>query len=236
MKQSFPGSSLEGCRAYLRAHAKLGESQRRRLPLVTISREAGAGAGTVAEILAELLNEEHKGPPWTVFDKNLVEKALEDHDLPGELKRFMPEDVTPYMSDTVEELLGLHPSAWTLVEHTTQTILRLAHLGNVILVGRAANLITARMPNAVHVRLVAPLEARARHLSKVAELNHSDALDYIHKHDRARRRYVQRYFDAAIDDPLNYTMVLNTNRLSFQTAARLIAQAVSAGKGSTLET
>lgn len=34
----------------------------------------------------------------------------------------------------VDELLGLHPSSWTLVEHTTQTIRRLAVMGNVILV------------------------------------------------------------------------------------------------------
>jgi len=204
-----------------------------RLPVVTISREAGAGAGSVAEELARLLNakKEEQGPPWTIFDKNLVERALQEHDLPEQLKRFMPEDVAPYMTDTVEELLGLHPSSWTLVQHTTQTILRLASLGHAILVGRAANIITAQVPTAVHVRLVAPVDARARHLSKVAGLSHAEALDYIHKWDRARRRYVQRYFDTAIDDPLNYTMVLNTGRLSFQTAAHMIAQAVAALPG-----
>jgi hypothetical protein len=38
----------------------------------------------------------------------------------------------------VEEVLGLHPSGWTLVQHTTKTILRLAGLGHTILVGRGA--------------------------------------------------------------------------------------------------
>lgn len=221
---------MDGCRAYLQAHSRLGDGHRMRLPVVTISREAGAGALSVAEELATLLNEQktEKGPPWTIFDKNLVERALEEHDLPGQLKRFMPEDVAPYMSDTVEELLGLHPSSWTLVQHTTQTVLRLASLGHAILIGRAANIIAAQVPTAVHVRLVAPLDARARYLSKVAGFSHAESLDYIHTHDRARRRYVQRYFDAAIDDPLNYTMVLNTGRLSFKAAAHLIAQAVAA--------
>ena len=221
--------SLQGCRAYLRAHSLWPEGQRKHLPIVTLSREAGAGAGTVAMLLAELLNaRQEKGtPPWTVFDKNLVEKALEDHSLPGEVKRFMPEDVSPLMTDTVEELLGLHPSAWTLVQHTTETILRLAHLGNVILIGRGANIITANMPRTVHVRLVAPVDARARHLSKHQGLTHKEALDYIQHHDRARSRYVQRYFDAAIDDPAIYTMVLNTARLTFQDSAHLIAEVVN---------
>ena len=44
----------------------------------------------------------------------------------------------------VEEVLGLHPSGWTLVQHTTKTILRLASLGHTILVGRGGNVITAR--------------------------------------------------------------------------------------------
>ena len=51
----------------------------------------------------------------------------------------------------VEEVLGLHPSGWTLVQHATQTILRLAGLGRAILVGRGANIITARLPNVFHV-------------------------------------------------------------------------------------
>ena len=221
--------ALLGCRAYLRAHAKLKDRERKPFPVVTISREAGAGALCVAELTTTLLNQAQSGknrPPWTVFDKNIVEKALDDHELPGELKRFMPEDVRPFMTDTVEELLGLHPSHWTLVQQTTETILRLARLGNVILVGRAAHIITAAMENAVHVRLVAPEEKRARFLSRTGGMTTSEAHDYIRKTDRARRRYVYRFFDASVDDPLCYTMVLNTGRISFQTAAHLIAVAV----------
>ena len=227
--------SLQGCRAYLRAHALWSGAHRVRLPLVTLSREAGAGAETVARLLVDLLNErlELGTPPWTVFDKNLVEKALEDHELPGALKRFMTEDVAPFLTDTVEELLGLHPSAWTLVQHTTETIVRLARLGNAVVVGRAANIITAKFPNTVHVRFIAPVDARARHLSKVKGFTHEEALDYIRQTDRARRRYVQRYFDAANDDPAHYTMVLNTGRLSFQGAAHLIADAVHSLSAST---
>ena len=228
-----PSHSLAGCRAYLRALGQFSERKGGHLPVITFSREAGAGAVTVAEIVAGMLNEAPKkdagtiAPPWTVFDKNLVERVLEDHELPGALKRFMPEDVAPLMTDTVEELLGLHPSSWTLV-HTTETILRLANVGNAILVGRGANIIAGGMENAVHVRLVASPEKRARHLEKVMGLSHAEVVEWIRNTDRARRRYVQRYFDAANDDPHLYTMVLNTGRLGFETAARLIVDAVAA--------
>lgn len=221
---------LEECRAYLRAHGRVA-LERKRWAVVTISRETGAGALTVADLVANALNHsriDDKSPLWAVFDRNLVEKVLEDHELPTALRRFMPEDVRSYLTDAVEELLGLHPSAWTLVEHTTETIARLAGMGHVILVGRGATSITARMENVLRVRLVAPLETRAQHIANFRNLEPLQAVEFIQKTDRARRRYVQRYFDADIDDPLNYDIILNTGRVGFQRAAHLIAEAVSA--------
>jgi len=219
---------LAGCRAYLEAHHRHHAQERRKtLPVVTLSREAGAGAVTIGELTAQLLNQPRSdGPPWTVFDKNLVSKVLEDHLFPGHLQRFMPEDVLPGMTSAVEEILGLHPSAWTLAEHTTETILRLAHLGNAILVGRGSNLIAAKIWPAVYVRFVAPLEARVEHLAEYYHLTRAEALAYARKADQGRRRYVKRYFRTDIENPLNYTLTINTGRMSYQTAAHIIAEAV----------
>jgi len=62
--------------------------------VVTISRQAGAGAHAVAEALVNRLQPgaPKDAIPWTIFDRNLVEKVLADHDLPEQLARFMPED------------------------------------------------------------------------------------------------------------------------------------------------
>jgi cytidylate kinase len=48
-----------------------------------------------------------------------------------------------------------------------------------------------------------------------------DAAKRVREEDHARRRY----FDADIDDPLLYDLVINTGRLGFTRAAELIAQA-----------
>jgi cytidylate kinase len=221
---------LAGCLAYLEAHRSFAaKKDRKPLPFITLSREAGAGAVTIGERTAELLNQdrnEASGPPWTVFDKNLVERVMEDHQLPSALKRFLPEDVLPGVTSAVEEMLGLHPSAWTLAEHTTETILRLANLGNVILIGRGSSFITAKMKPAVHIRLVAPLENRLHRLSQFHQLTLHEATQFAKKADQGRRRYVKRYFGGAIDDPLHYTATINTGQLSAEAVARLIAEAV----------
>ena len=121
---------------------------------VTISRQTGSGAHPVAEKLAALLQAHtpKEARPWTVFDRNLVEKVLQDHDLPERPARFMPEDRISSISDTMEELFDLHPPSWLLVRKISETILRLVELGNVIVIGRGATAITAslRTPDPPH--------------------------------------------------------------------------------------
>ncbi len=195
---------------------------------VTISRQAGSGAHTVAEKLAALLqvHTPKDACPWTVFDRNLVEKVLEEHNLPERIGRFMPEDRISAISDTMEELFDLHPPSWLLVRKFSETVLHLAELGNVILIGRGAHVITAKLGFVVHVRLVAPLEKRLQHVQELEHLSRDAALDYIRQEDRGRRRYLQRYFKADIEDSLLYHLVINTGQVSYGQAARLIADTV----------
>jgi cytidylate kinase len=214
--------------SYLQSQAAVPEKGRESQPLsITISREVGAGGRTIAELLGQRLTAAEKTPatsPWVVFDANLAKQVLEDHKLPPNLERFMAEDARLPVEAIVEEVLGLHPSGWTLVQHTTQTILRLAGLGHTILVGRGANIITARLPNVMHVRLVAPLASRIRHSAEYYHLSEAEAARFVREQDQARRRYVRRYFNAEIDDPTLYDVTLNTGRLGFARAAEVIAQ------------
>jgi cytidylate kinase len=199
---------------------------------ITISRQTGAGAHAVADRVAEYL--QARAPegdcPWTIFDRNLVERVLEDHHLPKRLARFMPEDRISEMSDIMDELFGLHPPSWTLVRQASETVLHLAQLGNVIIIGRAANLITASLNSAFHVRLIGSVEKRARYIQEVRQLGPKAALKYIHQEDRGRRRFVKKYFGKDIDDPLLYHLVINTDLVSFDEAARVISDAVLGGE------
>jgi cytidylate kinase len=46
--------------------------------------------------------------------------------------------------------------------------------------------------------------------------------------DQGRKRYVTKYYEKDIDDPLLYHLVINTDRVSYPEAARVIADAMSA--------
>jgi len=225
---------LERCRTFINAHlqpagksaaAAQGGVPRR---TVTISRQTGSGAHAVAEKLAACLQalSPADGCPWTVFDRNLVEKVLEDHNLPQRLAQFMPEDRISEIAATMDELFGLHPPSWTLVRQTSDTILRLAELGNVILIGRGATILTRKLDYVFHVRLVGSLEKRTQHVQELQHLGREAALEIIRREDRGRKRYLKQYFDTDIEDPLLYHLVINTDLVPYEEAARIIAGGV----------
>jgi len=98
-----PPIGLENCLSFINCQLQppktsaLGHHGGVERRAITISRLTGSGGHSVAEKLQELLqartpNDER---PWTVFDRNLVEKVLEDHKLPKHLARFMKEDRIP---------------------------------------------------------------------------------------------------------------------------------------------
>ena len=129
-------------------------------------------------------------------------------------------------SFVIEELLGLHRASSRPVQETTETILRLAEMGNVILVGRGSTVITQHLPRAFHVRVIGSVERRVDRIRKLLSLSRKEAAAHIEREDRARRRYMQKYFKRDPDDPLLYDVVLNTDRVPIPEGARMVGDAV----------
>jgi len=198
---------------------------------VTLSREAGSGGNSIAESLVAQLQRTNRkdARPWTMFDRNLVERVLEDHQLPARLAKFFPEDRLTELQDIMDEVFGLRPGSWKMVEQTSETILQLAALGSAVIVGRGANIVTRSLPDVLHVRLVGSLEVRARRLAETRGMTRKSALDYIHREDAGRRRYVKKYFSEDIENPLLYHVLLNTDLVSVEEATDTLVRVVQDG-------
>ena len=227
------GPNLEKCLTYIDcqttppAQHSFHNANTHSRPSVTLSRQTGCNTMVIASKLAEFLQVRDPSPcGWTVFDKNLVEKILEEHSLPKRVAEFMPEGRISAIQDMLEELLGLHPSSTTLLRETIETVLHLATLGNVILVGRGAAVITRPLSNVFHVRLVAPLEQRAEKVMKQRQITREAALEFIKKEDRGYKLYLKDCFKADSDDHMLYDLVVNTARITPDNVARLIGEAV----------
>ncbi|HEY5779556.1 MAG TPA: cytidylate kinase-like family protein [Terrimicrobiaceae bacterium] len=222
--------SLDEWRAYLLAQAREYRSEGTvPRPVITISRETGAAAITIGQMVTDSFQLLEKGGArsWALFDQNIVKAFLADQDLPERLEEFIQEDGKPALEDAFEELLGLHPSTPALVQSMTRTILQLAKAGGVVLIGRGSHIICANLSHAFHVRLVAPLESRVRHIAEYFKLSKKEAAQYVDKMDRARRRYIRRYFGADVADPHCYHLVINTGMLGYKETANLVVDAAS---------
>jgi cytidylate kinase len=126
----------------------------------------------------------------------------------------------------MEELFDLHPPSWLLVRKISETILHLVELGNVIVIGRGATVISAKLDHVFHVRLVGSLQKRVQHVQELNHLTKEAARRLIQREDRGRQRYLKRYFKTDLDDPLLYHIVINTDLISYDDAAQIIANAM----------
>ena len=228
-------NQLDLCRAYLQSATgsekptKTGEKTEG--PVVTISREAGARGNTIAEAVVEKLRSERSIPrlhPWTLFNQNLIQCVIEEHSLPESTAGYLGEHGAGDISLMVAELLGLHPGVYNTVRRTAETIRRIARAGNAVIVGRGGNVITADIPHAIHVRLIGSTTVRSNHYAAHAGIPHAKALAEIARIDRARKRYLKTHYQADVNDPLRYDLVLNTDRMADEEASALIVTALAA--------
>lgn len=223
-------ASLDTCFSFINSHtvASSAPSPPITRRAVTLSRQAGCGAMIVAERLADYLQKRLPagGLKWTVFDRELMHKVLADHHLPAYLAKFLPEDRASQIEDTLADIFGVHPPTRTVVEQTAETLLQLAELGGAIIIGRAGNIVTANLPNVLHVRLVAPLEDRMERICRDEHKTPAEARRFCLEEEQARTRYVRTYFQADINNALLYHLVINTSRVGCENAARLIGEAL----------
>ena len=195
---------------------------------VTISRQTGAGGIVIGQKLALYLDKHLPGTcPWTVFDKNLVDEIIKDHHLLSKkIVPFLQEKAVPNIEETLEEMLGAHPLGSILVGNTNDTILRLARMGRVILVGRGSSSITNKISGGVHVRLVGSFKSRKNYTKEYLKCNDKEAEDIIDKEDTGRKEYLMQNFGQDIQDPLLYDLVINTDMVSLTQAVLLIGDLV----------
>jgi cytidylate kinase len=226
--------AYEKARIYIEKHYRDSEEARihhRKLnpgPVITISRETGVGAAVICEKLVEYFNKRaiEGYDDWAYFDKALIERIMEDHQLPDHFRKYLHEEKPPKIETWFGELLGVTPSKILLLRKISQTILKLADFGNVIIVGRGANIITAKRKNAFHIRLVAPLSYRIENACRLYNLDYKKAADFIRDEDDARKQYIWKFFHKNIEDPLLYHAVINTNLLEADEIAEMIGQCI----------
>ncbi len=223
-----PHPDLDKCNSFVMYH--LSEKQRQKVstseskPFITISRQAGAGGSKLAKALRDHFDKNYPlaEARWTVFDRDLVKWSMQDHGLPERFAHYLPEGHVSEISSLIGELVGLHPSIWELNQNVFETLVHLARLGGVILVGRGAHIVTRNFDNGFHIRLVGSLDKRALRMVEMNQISLDQAITLIRREDAAKGKWVRENFAEDINDPENYDISINTDNFSVDALVAMV--------------
>lgn len=136
----------------------------------------------------------------------------------------------------VPDLSGAGPMTYAAVpderafrEKTEQVLHEVAlGLGGVIL-GRAAALVLADVPDCLHVRLDGPEPARCRYLlESLREPDAEAALEAVRENDSARAGYVRHFYRCDAAAPRHYHLMIDSTALPQDTVTDLVVVAARA--------
>jgi cytidylate kinase len=147
---------------------------------------------------------------WALFDDRLAEMVGQIPELKVSLRGLANEEfLTNFQDIAATWVAGLSPQS-EVIQHLFKIVRSLATQGKVIVVGRAGACLTRSIPGGIHLRLVAPLRVRIRHLCTHLGLSEVEAASVVAERDNARAALVKTYFHRDIEDPLLYDAVWNT--------------------------
>jgi cytidylate kinase len=185
-------------------------------PFVTISRQGGAGGHLLSYvILTEFLKHRDQAvfEGWHVFDKELCEVVAKDPLLQGSMEVLVGEKYRSEFRDFIESMFTGKSDQYMLYKATFKVVRMLALIGKVIVVGRGGSLVTADLPQGIHLRLVAPEANRVVWMMKRFKLSKDDARKLIEKQDSDRKKLIRMFFHRDIESPLLYDVVWNTGKV-----------------------
>jgi cytidylate kinase len=204
------------------------------MTVVTIRGTMGSGTPEIGRLIAERLH-------IAYVDREIIAQVATQIKRPKQdiaAKEIPPGSLLGRISEALEHNAYSRASAylptWELPLEDTQylpalesVIKELARSGSIVIRGRGSQFILKDFPGALHVLVVAPFELRVKRIMESSKTKEGETKKEIENFDRSRRVFTKRYFHADLEDPVNYDLVVNTEKLSFENASSIIIDALS---------
>jgi hypothetical protein len=203
------------------------------MTLVTLSASYGAGGSDVGPAVAERLGVlfVDRAIPTDVAERLAVplRQAVErDEAIGGWFARALLSfgQVGPVLAGAGPPPdAGVNQDAFCLA--TEQVLLERADTGAVIL-GRAGAVVLRDHPDALHVRLTGPRDARVEQAMVLDRVDRATADRRVEEADRAREAYVRHFYRVDARDPALYHLVIDSTAIPLSACADLIVTAAQA--------
>jgi cytidylate kinase len=102
----------------------------------------------------------------------------------------------------------------------------LASRGNVVIIGRGAQIVLRDTPGVFKARIVAPKELRIKRVMEMKKVSMEEAASYVEKYDHERQALIRSIFDKDLRDVRLYDVILNTTSYKPEGAAEVLCFAI----------
>lgn len=185
--------------------------------IITVSRSSGSRgmylAGKLAkELGCQLLTREHI---------DLIANSVENRE---RIQASLDDKSRAWLQEKMKKLRPSHATGSNYACNLYESILPMGRLGGVLLVGRGANYILG-LNWGFHIRVVCDVNKRIANYIRYNKMSREDAAKIIRKSDKERRKFMKRLYDAEIDDPHYYDVVINSEFVDFEELVPCLASA-----------
>jgi cytidylate kinase len=177
--------------------------------IITIARQSESQGEALAERIAIDLG-------YALVNRARLEQVIRAHGLTGYELDESDEERGSSAADLAEQV---H------VDYLQAALLDLATKEDLVVLGRGGQCLFQDCPWSLHVRVVASLGARRAALQRRESLADTDAEAVLAEADRERADWIRRHYSADWADPVQYDLIVRTDRLGIEGAAAVIRHA-----------
>lgn len=197
-----------------------------KLPIITISREFGAGGLEIASHLEEMIG-------FKKWDKELLDVISERLGQKKEYLESLDETRLNAIEDAIFGFMNHKSTNLNYLIYLVRAIQAIEKHGNAIIVGRGANFI-CQDKTTFNVRIVAPQAARVNHIAKKEGLTREQARNLVQKKEIERKDFTRRNFNHDTSSPVEYDLVINSATIGIKNACMLIIKGYELKLGHTI--
>ena len=207
------------------------------MPIVTIRGRLGSLAPEIGKAAAEKLHIDYIDREIIAEVSarlNLQEQEIIAKETPACGIRARIAEALARGYSTGDGIQGVSMPFWQLplddgsyIEAISAFIQELASGHAAVIYGRGSQFILKDHPRALHVSIVAPFEVRLKRIMEFMNLNEIRAKQEMNRFDNSAREFMKRFFNAEMEDPTHYDLVINTEHFELEKSVSLITQALA---------
>ncbi len=189
--------------------------------IITISRQFGAGGGTLGYKLARELN-------YECYDKEIILTAARNSNL--DVKSFVEwDEKVPINFGFTQSLFDFYnkPLSEQIFNAQKEVIRKAAGKGSCVIIGRNANSILKEYESCINIFIYADFEWRLERMkAKMPKEPENKVIEHIKSVDKAREKYCTYHTKTVFGDAKYYDMCLSTSKFGIDKCIEIIKSAL----------